>query len=371
VRVAIVHDQLAHLAGGERVVLAMAKAFPGAPVFTSLYEPDAEFPEFRELDIRPTFLNRSSLLRRHHRWAMPLMATAFDRMNVDADVVVCSSAGWAHGVSIRPSARKVVYCHTPARWLYQRERYVGDGKLAWRAGLRLLQGRLLSWDKRAAASAHVYLANSRAVSDRIRSCYGIEARVLPPPLNLDPSGAQQPIAGIQPGYVLCVSRLLPYKNVGQIIQAVGKIEGARLVVVGTGPDESALRSIAPKSVRFLSNVTDESLRWLYANCAAIVSASYEDFGLAVVEAASLGKPAAALRWGGFLDSVVEEHTGIFFDEPTAADIAGALQEVLSREWDGHFIKQHALSNFGEQSFIENIQRVVDDQLRAGVGCTRE
>ena len=361
-RVAIVHDQLAHLAGGERVVLAMAKAFPNAPVYTSLYEPDAEFPEFRSIDVRPSFLNRSSMLRHHHRWALPLMTTAFDRMDVDADVVLCSSAGWAHGVKTQPTARKIVYCHTPARWLYQRDRYLGEGKLAWRAGLRLLHGRLLAWDKRAAASAHMYLANSKAVSDRIRNCYGIEANVLPPPLNLNASGTQEPLGGIEPGYVLCVSRLLPYKNIGQIIEAVRTLEGVRLIVVGTGPDEGRLRSTSPGSVKFLSNVSDASLRWLYANSSGVVSASYEDFGLAVIEAASFGKPAAALRWGGFLDSVIEDRTGVFFDEPTSPLIAAALRRLLSREWEPDEISQHAFSSFGEQSFIERLQHIVAEEF---------
>jgi glycosyltransferase involved in cell wall biosynthesis len=360
VRVAIAHDQLAHLAGGERVVLAMAKAFPGAPIYTSLYEPDAEFPEFRDLDVRVSPLNRFSILRRNHRWALPFTASAFDRMRIDADVVLCSSAGWAHGVTTRGDAKKIVYCHTPARWLYQSERYLGEGKLMWRAGLRLLRRRLLSWDKRAAASAHLYLANSKAVRDRIRDCYGIEAELLPPPLNLDTSGRREPVAGIEPGYLLCVSRLLPYKNVGQIIDAVGSLDdNVELVVLGTGPEEGRLRALAePRRVRFLSNVSDENLRWLYANSVALVSASYEDFGLAVVEAASFGKPAAALRWGGFLDSVVEDRTGVFFDEPASTAIAVALRRILSRRWEENDIANHAISNFGEESFIERLRSIV-------------
>jgi len=363
VRVAIAHDQLAHLAGGERVVLAMAKAFPGAPIYTSLYEPDAEFPEFRELDVRVSPLNRFSILRRNHRWALPFTASAFDRMRIDADVVLCSSAGWAHGVTThRPETRKIVYCHTPARWLYQSQRYLGEGKVMWRAGLRLLHGRLLSWDKHAAASAHLYLANSKAVRDRIRDCYGIEAELLPPPLNLDTSGRRQPVAGIEPGYLLCVSRLLPYKNVGQIIDAVRSLDGVKLVVLGTGPEEEQLREIAPASVRFLSNVSDENLRWLYENSVALVSASYEDFGLAVVEAASFGKPAAALRWGGFLDSVIEDRTGVFFDEPTSTAIAAALQQLLSRDWEPGEIAQHAVSSFGEPAFIERLQHIVSKEF---------
>jgi glycosyltransferase involved in cell wall biosynthesis len=361
-RVAIVHDQLAHLAGGERVVLAMAKAFPEAPIYTSLYEPEAEFPEFRRLDIRTTSLNRLGFLRRHHRWALPLMAPTFTRMRLDADIVLCSSAGWAHGVTAPPHARKIVYCHTPARWLYQRDRYLGEGKLAWRAGLGLLHGWLLAWDKRAAASAHRYLVNSHAVRERVGNCYGIDAEVVAPPLNLNPAGSQVPVAGVTPGYLLCVSRLLPYKNVAQVVEAHKHVDGVPLVIVGTGPDQTHLRTMASPNVRFLSNIPDSSLRWLYANCAGVVAAAYEDFGLAVIEAAAFGRPAAALRWGGFLDSVVEDRTGVFFDEPTAPAIAEALRRLLSHSWDSDDIGRHAADNFGEPSFINRIRRIVEEEF---------
>src|ERR671923_1711210 len=115
--VAIVHDYLTQRGGAERVVLSMLKAFPGAPVYTSLYYPEGTFEEFREIEIRRSFLDRAVPLRRRHRLALPLLASAFSRMRVDAEVAVCSSSGWAHGARVR--GRKVVYCHTPARWLYQ------------------------------------------------------------------------------------------------------------------------------------------------------------------------------------------------------------------------------------------------------------
>ena len=113
--VAIVHDYLTQLGGAERVVLELTRAFPAAPVFTSLYAPDCTFPAFRDVDVRASALDRSSFLRAHHRAAFPLLAPTFSAMHVDADVVVCSSSGWAHGV--RTTGAKLVYCYTVARWL--------------------------------------------------------------------------------------------------------------------------------------------------------------------------------------------------------------------------------------------------------------
>ena len=118
---AIVHDYLTQRGGAERVVLSMHRAFPEAPIYTSLYEPDLTFPEFRDVDVRPSYLNRSRFLRRRHRLSLPLLAHAFSKMEVNEEIVVCSSSGWAHG--IHTTGTKLVYCHSPARWLYKRADY--------------------------------------------------------------------------------------------------------------------------------------------------------------------------------------------------------------------------------------------------------
>ena len=119
--VAIVHDYLTQRGGAERVVLAMHRAFPQAPIYTSLYEPDLTFPEFKDLDVRPSYLNRSEFFRHHHRLALPFLAHAFSRFEIDQKVVLCSSSGWAHGV--QTAGTKLVYCYCPARWLYKRTDY--------------------------------------------------------------------------------------------------------------------------------------------------------------------------------------------------------------------------------------------------------
>ena len=119
--VAIVHDYLTQRGGAERVVLAMHRVFPAAPIYTSLYEPDLTFPEFRDIDVRPSYLNHVPFLRRHHRLALPLLAHAFSQIEIDEKIVLCSSSGWAHG--IHTTGTKLVYCHCPARWLYKSADY--------------------------------------------------------------------------------------------------------------------------------------------------------------------------------------------------------------------------------------------------------
>lgn len=361
-RVAIVHDYLTQRGGAERVVVAMLKAFPGAPVYTSLYHADGTFDEFRSVEIRRSFLDRFAPLRRSHRLALPLLAPAFSRLRVDADVAVCSSSGWAHGAVAR--GRKVVYCHTPARWLYQTDRYLGERGGAARLAVGVLGGPLRRWDRRAARTADRYLANSTVVRDRIRSIYGIEAELLPPPPALAPEGPARAVDGLDPGFLLCVSRLLPYKNVHAVVEAFTSLPSERLVVVGTGPEAERLRRVAPANVVLAGSVEDEELRWLYARSAAVVAASYEDFGLTPLEAAAFGKPSAALRWGGFVDTVAEGRTGVFFDEPEPGSIAEAVRACLRENWNVETLERHA-AEFSERRFVDRLREVVASVAEGG------
>ena len=352
------------------MVLDIAKAFPGAPIFTSLYEPALTFPEYRELNVTASSLNRFRALRAHHRAALPLLSRAVSRMTVDSDVLVASSSGWAHGM--KTTGRKIIYCHAPARWLYQSRTYLGgpDGSRGFSdrvrhagaaAGLGAITMPLRRWDRKAAATADLYLANSTVTQRAIKSAYGIDAQIIPPPPAMLPAGQESPLQGVEPGFVLCVARLLPYKNVDAVIEAVGRIPGARLVIVGTGPDESRLRNVvratANGRVTFAGRVPDEQLRWIYRNTGALMAASIEDYGLTPLEAAAFGKPSVALRAGGFLDTIVEDRTGVFFDSLDRDQMAEALNHALAREWPAHDLRAHAEA-FSTATFQKRLRSVV-------------
>jgi glycosyltransferase involved in cell wall biosynthesis len=354
--IALVHDYLTQRGGAERVVLSLTRAFPEAALYVSLYEPNTTFPEFAAVDVRPLPLNRFAPLRKSHRLALPLLASAFSRLRVDADVVICSSSGWAHGV--RTSGRKIVYCHSPAKWLYRPGDYLGERPgIDARLASRLLAPGLRRFDQRGARSADLYLANSTFIAQRIAEVYGIHARVLPPPVGIDSTGPTEPVAHLEPGFLLTVARLLPYKHVAQTVEAFRDRPRSRLVVVGEGPERHRLAAATSPNVTLLGEIDDARLRWLYANCRGLVAASREDFGLTPVEAAAFGKPVAALRWGGFLDTVQEGTTGVFFDSADPALIAVAIDELEGRVWDFEAIRRHAES-FGEERFIEEVRAIV-------------
>jgi glycosyltransferase involved in cell wall biosynthesis len=267
-----------------------------------------------------------------------------------------------------------VYCHAPARWLYQRDRYLSgdDGRsgvdrlrtAAARAALGTLTPRLWRWDAAAAARADLYLANSTVTRDAIRAAYGIEAEIVPPPPAMMPAGDERAVPGVEPGFLLCVARLLPYKNVDVLVRAVQELGDRHLVVVGDGPDRARLERLgAGASVTFTGRVDDDELRWLYRSCSALVAASYEDFGLSPLEAAAFGRPSVVLGAGGYLDTVVDGVTGVHVATPDPQAFARGIEETGRTAWSEARLREH-MRSFSQERFAARLHRAVTDQ-RAG------
>lgn len=364
--VAIAHDYLTQRGGAERVVLSMLRAFPDATVYTSLYDPEGTFPEFADARIVTSPLNRIGMLRRNHRAALPFLKNASSKLRVDADVTLVSTSGWAHGFDI--SGPRLVYCYTPARWLYLPEEYLGDSPFGLPAvGLAALRRGLTRWDRAAARRRDKYFAISNVVQRRIKDVYGIDAELLFPPHSMAAAAPQQRPASLDEewtaaGYHLLVSRLLPYKNVDKAIEAFRPLSKASLVIVGRGPEAARLRASLPGNVKMLSGLPDAEVRWLYAHAEGLIAPSHEDFGLTPVEAAAFGTPTLALQAGGYLDTVLPGVTGAFFTEPTPAAIRDAVLRSRYTVWDADTIRAHA-ATFAEERFIDQLRAEVDHAVR--------
>ena len=360
--VAIAHDYLTQRGGAERVVLSLSNMMPSAPIFTSIFNPEGTYPEFSDLDIRSSWLNRVWPLRARHRMALPLLAPTFSNMHVDAEVTVCSSSGWAHGVSV--TGAKVVYCHAPARWLYQTDAFTSESSLAVRSILAMLRGPLLRWDRRAARSADVYVANSTHTRDMIRDTYGFDSEVIHPPYGIRAGGAEFPVSGLEPGYFLCVSRLLPYKNIEALLLAFASLPKERLVIVGFGPDHQRLSALAPPNVTFMQNIPDSQLRWLYTEAEALFAVGLEDFGLTPIEAANFGVPTIARPRGGYLDTVIEGVNGRFLAGLAPADIAMTISELRQDSLASDGIRRSS-ERFSESEFARRMAEVIERARRNG------
>jgi len=355
-KVVVAHDYLTQRGGAERVALALLRVFPGARIVTSIYEPSATYAEFSEFEIQTSRLSKASAFRTDPRRALPLLANAWGRMTVDdADVVICSSSGWSHGITT--TARKIVYCHNPARWLYQTQDYMRDNGTLARTLLGAVAPSLRRWDRAKAASAHLYLANSTAVAHRIARAYDRTAQVVHPPVALS-AGEPQPVPGIEPGFLLTVGRARGYKHTDVIAQAVKQIPDARLVAVGGLPNGAW-----PSRFIGLTDVSDTQLRWLYANASALVACAHEDFGLSPIEAYLAGTPALVLRSGGYIDTTLPGVTGEFVDELRPSAIADGIRRIRSTSYSQGQIQKHA-QGFSFEAFAARMRAVVDQVIGA-------
>jgi glycosyltransferase involved in cell wall biosynthesis len=337
VPLALAHDYLTQRGGAERVVAAWVQYAPAAPLFTNLYEPDGTFSEFANANVRPGPLNRISYFRHHHRAALPFLARATSGIDITADITLASSSGWAHGVTA--SDYLAVYCHAPARWLYQTDRYLRRGGLGLLSqGSRLWFNHLRQWDQSAQRRADLYVVNSTATQAVVAEVYGREASIVAPPVDF-------PVAiptGENRSDVLVVARLLPYKNVDLVLDVARAMPDVRFRIVGDGPLLQSLTSQSTRNVTFLGAVGDEDLWREYAGTKVHLALSHEDFGITPLEAAAAGKPTVARRSGGYIDTITAA-TGMLIDENalTVATIIETLQSALDAPWDVPQLQRHA------------------------------
>lgn len=356
-RVAIVHDYLTQRGGAERVALAMLKCFPEATLYTTLYNPPTTFPDFAGYNVRTTRLNDFPVFRRDPRRALPFLARAISSIEIDdADVVLVSTSGWAHGVITE--APVVAYCHTPARWLYEGANYFKGVPASLRKMFDLATPALRRWDRAAADRVSRYIANSSVVSERIRRVYDIEASTIFPPSSLTSDGPREPVHGVEPGFLLTVSRNRGYKNTDRVCEAVSQYTDRPLVVVGELPPRSD-GATWPVRITSVSGVSDPQLRWLYENCYAVVAMSHEDFGLTPVEGFSFGAPAVALEAGGYLDSCNNDQVAVQVPDLEISSIGAGIAELDNRTWVRRDIKDHA-EKFGMEAFSSKIEQVLKE-----------
>ena len=317
--VAVVHDYLNQCGGAERVALELARMWPAAPIYTSLYRPTSTFPGFAERDVRVSALDRVPV-DAGFRALAPLYPLAFRAFgSLSQEVVISSSSGWAHGVRTAPESVHIVYCHTPARWLYRADEHLGrsPGRLL----LAPLTRALRTWDRAAAARADIYVANCENVRRRIRAVYARDAEVIHPPVDVErfrprPRGDR----------LLVVSRLLPYKRVDLLVRSANR-SGLGLDVVGVGPSLRDLRGIAGPTVTFHGRVDDPTMKELLESCRALCMAATEDFGIVPLEANAAGKPVVAYGSGGVLETQQDGVTAALFDELDEEAVLAAIERA--------------------------------------------
>lgn len=362
-RTVLVHDYLNQYGGAERVLEAMHELAPASPVYTSLYLPETMPDEYRQWDVRSTWINRIPVARRNHQLVLPAYPLAFDRLRVpDSDLVLSSSSAWAKMVRPPDGATHVSYIHSPMRFAWTFDQYCERESLPApaRMGLRPLM-RALRWrDRSTTDRVHRLIANSTEVQKRIRQFWNRDSTVIFPPVETE-HFRPAPQSEVD-DYFLMVSRLVPYKRFDIAIEAFSAMK-LPLWIVGDGRDRERLERLAGPTVRFLGRLPDDEVRHLWARCRATVFMSEDDFGIAQVEAQAAGRPVIAYAAGGVFDTVLPDETGVWVADQNVAGLVDALRRFDTLSFDTNRLVEHA-RKFSRKRFQQELVSVVNETLEA-------
>ncbi|MEO7165167.1 MAG: glycosyltransferase [Bdellovibrionia bacterium] len=328
IRIAVIHDWLTGMRGGEYVLEAITELFNPSDLFTLVYVTGSVSPELTRRKINISWLQKFPKAEKRYRHFLPLMPSAIESFDLSSfDLIISSSHCVAKGIRKPKSAVHVSYVHAPMRYIWDRyEDYFGPGKssLAVRVAARLVRKNLQMWDKKASGPDRVdqLIANSHFIADQIKQAYGRDSKVIHPFANLGRFKNQSRHPGAN---YLMVGAFAPYKRTDLAIEAFNRLK-LPLQIVGSGQEEDRLKKLAGPTIQFLGHVSNEAITELYSKCRAFIFPGIEDFGITPLEAMAAGAPVIALNQGGGAETVTSE-TGIFFKTQSVEALMEAVQTM--------------------------------------------
>lgn len=371
-KVALVHDWLTGMRGGEKCLEVFCELFPNATLMTLLHLKGTVSPKIEQMDIRTTFIQKMPWLRQRYRQYLPLFPMAIEQFDMRGyDLILSSSHCVAKGVIPHPGTCHICYCHTPMRYVWSMyQEYFGPHRTKGLKGkiIALFCNYLRMWDIMSNQRVHYFIANSNHVRQRIRHFYHREADVIYPPVDT----ADTELSTEEKAYYLIVSALVPYKRIDLAVRAFNQLN-EKLVIIGQGSEKKSLQKIAGKNIKFLGWLRDAELRQHYAKCRALIFPGEEDFGLVPVEAQAFGRPVIAYGKGGVLETVKgkwlrrnefsaeENFTGLFFENQTVDDLVRAVKAFDKLNFNSHKIRAQ-VRMFDRETFKEKIRLYIQSKL---------
>ena len=349
-KVALVHDWLTGMRGGERVLEAFCELFPNAEIFTLFHFKGTVSPLIESHKINTSFL-QGFAHRKWYRYLLPFMPSAIESLNVKGfDLVISLSHCVAKGVIPEQNACHVCYCLTPMRYIWDRQEDYFSKKASG-FPFSLINSKLRKWDRLSSSRVQHFIAISQFVQKRIERYYNRKAEVIYPFIKTCLFHKKERISD----YYLVVSAFAPYKRIDLAIQACNYLRWP-LKIIGDGQEETRLRKLAGKTVEFLGWQPDEIVRQYLSGCKALLFCGIEDFGLLPLEAMASGRPVIAFDAGGALETVVAGETGEFFQQQTADSLIKALLrfETEAPKFDSSVI-QHYVTKFDKSIFMGHIK----------------
>lgn len=351
-KIAIIHDWLTNMGGAERIIRILHSLFPEAPIYTVVYDKENMPEDFRQMDIRTSFIQRMPFGVKKYQAYLPLMPTAVEQLDLrEYDLVISSSTACAKGVLTRSDAIHLCYCNTPMRYAWDMyHEYVEKKGTLTKAAIAILMNYIRLWDRLSADRVDYFIANSHNVANRIKKHYRRDAKVIYPPVDTD---YYTPSNNIDT-YYLIVSRLVPYKRVDLAVEVFNEL-GLPLIVIGEGSELETYQKRAKSNITFYGRLSDEEVRQYYSRCKAFIFPGEEDFGIAPLEAQACGRPVIAYGKGGALETVVHGKTGIFFEQQNHDALKKAVLYMDNNIsiFDTKEIQRHA-ARFSTQRFKSEI-----------------
>lgn len=373
-RVAIVHDWLTGMRGGERILDVFCQLFPQAEIFTLIYRKGVLSPTIENRRIHVSFLQNIPSIFENYRNYLPLFPDAIESFKLrDFDLVISSSHCVAKGIKKPKTAFHFSYCYTPMRyvWVFF-DQYFKSYPFWKQQCIRLVSEYLKQWDIRTLKRVDEFVAISETIKERIKTVYGRDSRVIYPPVELEKFSTA--CGRKKEDYYLCVSALVPYKRIDIMIEAFNMLKDKKLVVVGDGQLMAELKKKKKSSnITLRGWVHHDELREIYQKARAFIFAAEEDFGIAPVEAQAAGVPVIAFGKGGTAETVIplnashtKEPTGIFFFEQSPESLIHAIHEFeqREREFRPDSLRENA-RRFSEENFKQAIIALVREKMGEG------
>jgi glycosyltransferase involved in cell wall biosynthesis len=362
IEIALAHHWLVGMRGGESVLEQMCVLFPSAPIYTLVAKREKLSDELCCHSIRTSPLNWLPRADLHYKKLLPFfpMATAQLRVQGLPRLLLSTDASVIKGLSYDPLIPHVCYCHSPPRYLWDMQdtymRHTSGLSPAARLAFKAAAPYVRNFDYRAAQRVDHFIANSHFVAERIRKCYGKNATVIHPPVQLGEFSPDRD----RDDFYLIVSELAPYKRIDLAVDAFNRF-GKKLVIIGKGSEWKALKAKAGPNIAILGPQPSYVLRYHYEHCRAFLMPGVEDFGITPLEAQAAGAPVIAYGEGGALETVIDGKTGRFFHEQTWQSLANV---VLGFERERHLFSPTAARRQAERFSPERFRKQIKSFLRA-------
>lgn len=355
-KVAIVADWLTSRGGAENVVKIFTDIFPNSPIYTTIFD-KSKFPEFKNKKIITSFLQHIPFSKKHHSWFIDFMPTIFENFDFSKyDIVLSSSHSVSKGILTSPYTMHICYCHTPPRYLWdESNEYIKKSRFPWILKKFYIPNKLKKlriWDQASSSRVDYFISNSNYIKHKIQKYYHVESEIIFPPVELD----KFEFNNQKKDYFLYIGRIVNQKKVDFLVDVFNELE-LPLKIVGEGPYKSKLAKRAKPNIEFRGFVSDEERKNLYKYAKAVLFPQTEDFGIVPLEAMASGTPVIAYKKGGILDTLLEDQTGIFFDEYSISNFKKALDKLDNFIIDKGIFLNH-IKKFSVDNFKNNIQNFI-------------